>query len=239
MTEQFELVAEVEAVHWWFVTLRERVAAELRAHAPANARVLDAGCGSGRMLGDLPAYRRTGLDVNPQALALARRRYADVEWVAGSVAALPFADESFEVVLSLDVLYSAAVEDDLPAACEMRRVLRPGGTAILNLPAYMWLMSAHDVAANTARRYTARRTRALLHEAGFTAVRVLYRVSTLLPVAVARRLALRGRGRRTDVGHVPDVLNRALLAVNRAESRLARRGLSAPFGLSVFALATR
>jgi SAM-dependent methyltransferase len=239
MTEQFELVAEVEPVHWWFITLRERVASEIRARVPANARVLDAGCGTGRMLSELSEYERTGLDVNPRVLELARRQYPDVKWVEGSVSALPFPDMGFEAVISLDVLYSATVEDDLTAAHELRRVLCPGGIAIINLPAYMWLMSAHDVAANSARRYTARRTQALLYRAGFTIVRTSYRVSTLLPIAAARRLAFRRSRDRTDVGHVPSAVNRVLTAVNRTENRLAYRGIRAPFGLSVFAIATR
>lgn len=238
MTEQFERVAEVEAAHWWFVTLREHVAAELRVSVPADARVLDAGCGTGRMLGELPEYERTGVDVNPRVLEYARSRHPDVEWIEASVLALPFPDRSFDALISLDVLYAAAVEDDLAAARELCRVLRPGGLAIFHLPAYQWLMSGHDVVAKSARRYTARRTRALLREAGFSSVLTSYRVSALFPVAAARRLLTRG-GETTDVGPVPVPLNRALTAINRTESRLIRHGLRAPFGLSVLAVATR
>ncbi len=239
MTEQFELVAEVEADHWWFVTLRERVTDEIRAHVPASSRVLDAGCGTGRTLSELSEYVRTGLDVNPKVLDLARRRYPEIQWIEGSVSALPFSEGHFEAVLSLDVLYSAAVEDDLAAAREIRRVLRRGGIAIFNLPAYTWLMSPHDVVANSARRYTARRTHKLLSEAGFASVRVSYRVSTLLPIAVARRRVLRRNVRGSDVGHVPSSLNRFLTAVNRIENRLAGHGVRPPFGLSVYAIARR
>jgi ubiquinone/menaquinone biosynthesis C-methylase UbiE len=70
---QYMRVAAVQEHHWWFVTLRDRAAGELRARVPPGSRVLDAGCGTGRMLADLADYRRTGLDINPDVLALARR----------------------------------------------------------------------------------------------------------------------------------------------------------------------
>lgn len=238
MTEQFERVAAVEEDHWWFRTLRERVALELRARVPAGARVLDAGCGTGRMLAELPEYDRVGLDLNPRVLDHARGVDAGAEWVEGSITALPFADASFAAVISLDVLYAAGVDDDVVAAAELQRVLRPGGVAIVNLPAYEWLRSGHDVVAHTARRYTARRAADVLRRAGFTAIETDYRVTALFPVAAARRLLTRG-GESTDVSAVPDRVNRALTAVNRAEDRLALRRIRAPFGLSVFVVARR
>jgi hypothetical protein len=117
--------------------------------------------------------------------------------------------------------------------------LRPGGLAIVNLPAYHWLMSAHDLVARSARRYTVRRVRSLLRLADFADVRASYRVSLLFPVAAAHRLATRSADARTDVAEVGPALNRALLAVSLAENRLTRRGLRFPFGLSVFAVARR
>lgn len=237
---QYERVAAVEDHHWWFVTLRERAAAELRARMPPGSRILDAGCGTGRMLTELADYRRTGLDIEPGVLALAKRRAGeDIEWVEGSVTELPFPAESFEAVLSLDVLYSQGVTSDLVGARELRRVLRPGGVAILNLPAYQWLMSAHDAVARTARRYTAPGLRRLLIDAGFGTVSVGYRVSAPFPAAAVHRLVTRGGQARTDVGAVSAPVNRALTAIGRVETRSAMRGLRAPFGLSVFAVARR
>ena len=235
---QYLRVAAVQEDHWWFVTLRDRAAVELRARVPPGSRVLDAGCGTGRMLADLPDYRRTGLDIDPDALAFARGIAGeDIEWVEGSVTELPFTTGSFDAILSLDVLYSQGVSSDLAGARELRRVLAPDGVAILNLPAYQWLISAHDTVARTARRYTVTRLRKLLLDAGFTRVSAGYRVSAPFPVAAAHRLLTRGGDARTDVGEVAPPLNRALTAMGRAETRLARRGVRAPFGLSVFAVA--
>ena len=232
---QYERVHAVEQDHWWFVGLRELVVEALRERLARGARVLDAGCGTGRVLAEMPAdWERVGLDSNPGVLALARAQEG-IEWVEGSIDALPFADASFDAVVSLDVLSDARVADPLKAAGELRRVLRPGGVLVLNLPAYRWLMSGHDIVAQTGRRYTAKGVARLLAELGFGERRVGYRMTALFPVAVARRLARRG-GASTDVGAVPARLNAVLTQLLRIENRIVRR-VRLPFGLSVFAVA--
>src|SRR5262249_40616432 len=76
--------------------------------------------------------------------------------VRGDVGRLPFADAAFDAVLSLDVLYHIAAPGDLAALREIARVLKPGGHAVLNLPAYEFLRGRHDLAIHTRQRYTRR-----------------------------------------------------------------------------------
>ena len=84
----------------------------------------------------------------------------------GSVLTIPFADASFEVVTSMDVLCHAAVEP-ATALAEMRRVLAPGGRLVLNLPAFQWLLSTHDHRVHNVRRFTASQAARMLTDAGF------------------------------------------------------------------------
>ncbi len=73
---------------------------------------------------------------------------------------LPFRDGSFNVVMASDVLEH--IESDGEAVAEIARVLRPGGSAILSVPAHGWLFSQHDTALQHFRRYSKRAVRELL-----------------------------------------------------------------------------
>jgi ubiquinone/menaquinone biosynthesis C-methylase UbiE len=96
-------------------------------------RVLDLGCGTGivaRLLRERlgGAARITGLDVSPVMIAKARSLAPELEWHEGNAMALPFADRSFDLVLSQQVLQF--VPDRMAALREIRRVLVPGGRLI-------------------------------------------------------------------------------------------------------------
>lgn len=100
------------------------------ALAPGQ-RVLDVACGTGALTLSAagrvaPGGAVVGLDANPQMLAVARRKRASgIEWVDGRAEALPFADASFDAVVSQ---FGLMFFDDRAAALrEMWRVLRPGG----------------------------------------------------------------------------------------------------------------
>jgi SAM-dependent methyltransferase len=76
----------------------------------------------------------TGIDVSPVVVDAARARYPRLRAEAADVRKLPFADETFDAVVSNSTLDHFPSQDDIAAALvELRRVLRPGGTLLVTL----------------------------------------------------------------------------------------------------------
>lgn len=234
---------EVEESHFWFVATRRVVMDVLAAGlgpGVAGARVLDLGCGTGYTLTCLPpSARGVGIDRSAHALALATRRGLAGRLVQGDVQRLPFADGAFDAVLALDVLEH--LPDDAAAAREIARVLRPGGCAVVTVPAFRFLWSRHDEALSHLRRYRLGEVSKVLDSAGLTVERSSYYNFWLFPLVAAVRLVGRlrpGAEGRTDVSVPPAAVNRLLTAVLASERHLLRRG-SLPVGVSCILRARR
>lgn len=243
---EYDLMDAAEDGMWWYRALHAEVLAALAAAAAppgaAPGRLLDAGCGTGGFLARLrlarPGQPAAGLEYFPAAAARARAK-AGVPVAVGTVNAMPFADASFTILVSLDVLCHAAA-DPRRALAEMVRVLAPGGRLILNLPAFPWLASAHDAKVHNARRFTAGTARALLAGAGLADIRTRYWNALLLPLMVARRKVLaRAPHHRSDVAPFPPWLDRSLHAVTVAERALSAIGIRFLAGGSVLVTARR
>lgn len=239
--EEYEIMYHLEDTHWWYVGMRGVVSQLLREHDvnsyPETMRVLDAGCGTGGTLQRLQGYAfAAGIDACEEALELCRKRGLH-ELVQGSVAEMPFADGSFDLILSFDVLYHRKVKDDMAALKEFRRLLKPGGRLLVRLPAYNWLRGSHDEAVHTRQRYDAAEIRRKMSQAGFQVERVTYANTVLFPIAALKRLGEMafGWGGGSDVKAVSPLVNRALAGVLGMEARLLSI-TSLPWGLSVFGL---
>lgn len=99
-----------------------------------GAEVLEVGCGSGYFLHRMKEYGAavaSGIDLMEERIAAARARYPTLNVVAGDAAAMPFEDESFDVVTQFTCL-SSVLDRDLRRriAGEMWRVCRPGGAIV-------------------------------------------------------------------------------------------------------------
>jgi SAM-dependent methyltransferase len=205
-------------------------------------RVLDAGCGTGGLIAQLrrhhPDWRLTGIDLVPLACELSRARCgAGAEIIAGSVTALPFADGQFDAVVSNDVI--SQIDGPQAALAEFARVLRPGGTLVINLPAYMWMWSYHDDAVGTTHRYVRPEFAAMLVKAGFTPRRFTYWNALLFPAIWAQRRLLAARDAPSDVRLYPAPIEAACNAIMALEQTWVRMGGAWPWGLSLLGVASR
>ena len=238
--EQYELMFRQEERHWWYLGMRRISEALLERYLPpceGGRRILDAGCGSGGTTRWLEQYGCvTGLDLMPEALELAQQRGVE-RLVRGSVEAIPFRNETFDLVTSFDVLYHLAVGDDLAALAELKRVLKPGGSLLMRVAAYNWIRGAHDTATHTRHRYTRGELVEKLRRTGFEVLRSSYANFSLFPLAPAKRLFERSEPTGpADLWQPPGPLNSLLAELLSLEAGpIARRGL--PVGLSVVAVA--
>lgn len=240
MDRDYELQTHrAEDQHWWYRGRRTVLDVVIDKLAlPSSARILDAGCGSGRNMVELA--RRgpvTGIELSETSVALARQREAG-EVVAGSVLEMPFAEDSFDLAVSLDVIEH--LDDDLAALRELRRTVAPGGALLVTVPAYQWLWSGHDEINHHHRRYTRRSLQRVAERAGWEQVRTTYFNSLLLPVAIALRVLDRINTKTTesslDLWIPPEPLNWVLERPLALEAALIKRGGRIPAGLSLLAV---
>jgi SAM-dependent methyltransferase len=232
---EYTLMDAAEERMWWYRALHARLIAAL---AGVRGRALDAGCGTGGLLARLRAERPDLELVGVEWAESACRRAAvksGAALVRGSTNALPFADRCFAAVIAADVLCHRAV-DPVVALGELKRVLRPGGRLIVNMPAYAWMLSAHDRRVHNVRRQTSRQLAGMLRASGFTRVRARYWNGLLLPVMVVQRKVLwRGDG-ASDVAPFPPWLDATFHGMTEIERRLP---FALPAGGSVLATAER
>lgn len=229
----------VDEHHWWYRGRRRVIRAELdRLTLEPGARVLDAGCGSGRTMQELVDYGRvSGIELDEGAAALARDRQLG-EIAVGRLEELPWPDDTFDLITCLDVIEH--VPDDVVALSELRRVCRPGGRLLVTVPAHQALWSLHDEANHHYRRYSRATLRSAARRADWTIERLSAFNSLLLAPAAVVRVAQRRFGAHdgytTDLDLGPAWLNDVLERPLAAEARWLSRGRTLPVGLSLLAL---
>jgi SAM-dependent methyltransferase len=239
--EEYRKLAEVEDRMWYFEALNRRFTNALdRASVPAKARVLDAGCGTGGLIRFLrqqrPGWEMTGLDFMPLACELARER-TRAEIVQGSIMELPFENESFDAIISADVV--CQVEDDRQALREFSRCVRPGGLVVVNVPAYRWLWSYHDDTCHTKHRYTRAELVDKFGSEGFQVTLATYANLLPLPLIAARRKIFPPANPTSDVRLYPKPIELAFAGMAAVERAWISWGLTLPLGSSVFIVARR
>jgi SAM-dependent methyltransferase len=225
---------------WWYRGLRLHFQEALRrANLPSDAMVLDAGCGTGANLVLLSRTftRAVGCDLSERAVRFSSERGLKRVLVA-DVNHLPFKSGVFDGVLCSDVLECAEV-DERSAVGELARVSRAGARIILSASAYPFLMSEHDRAVHSVRRYSARGLKDKVSVPGIQIVAARHLFGFFFLPIVAYRLLRRAlrRGDRpggpqSDLFALPSFVNQLLFGVTRLEvavSRLARL----PFGTTL------
>jgi len=210
-------LAALEDTHWWYRERRHLLEKSLEGITPGDALDIGAaGGGNTRVLRAL-GWRPVAAEYGPEGAEVAQER--GLATVRADARFLPLADASLDLVVAFDIL-EHIVEDDL-AAAEIRRVLRPGGTFLVAVPADPRLWSAHDDAVDHVRRYTRETLSGVLHRGGFDIVQMSSWNVLLRPVVALRRRKAAG----SDLDDVHPVVNAGLRAIIAAERYLPLKQL--------------
>jgi len=151
----FEVVADVDQRHWWFLGRRRILRNVVAALLPPNPNttIVDVGCGTGANIAALADdYRCVGIDTSADAIEFARQRFPKVTFFTG-IAPRDLGEEAAraDAMLLMDVLEH--VPNDRAVLEPLIRAAHPGALILITVPADMKLWSSHDVGLLHYRRY--------------------------------------------------------------------------------------
>lgn len=212
-SHEISKLASLEDSHWWYAARRALLARSLEGTVPGRALDTGAGAGGNTRVLQNAGWSATALEYSRTGAEIARQRGLSV--VQADATALPFPNEAFDLVVSMDLWEH--IPDDATAAAEASRVLRPGGRLFLAVPADMRLWSGHDVAVGHVRRYERVGLTELVEGAGFTIHSARPWNVLLRPLVRLRRGGRNSQELSSDLERVPRALNASLRAIVEAE----------------------
>jgi len=201
----------------------------------SGVRILDYGCGSGVIVGQLQArsYNVCGTDISRKAIEYGTSQGIKNLYSTNGIE-VDFPDESFDLILAMDVVEHIN-EDDL-VMHELERLLRPNGRLIITVPAYQWMWGVQDEVSHHFRRYSMKSIIKLV--SNFSSLSVLkktYFNTFLFPAVALVRLVSKWfniKNRESDFDISDNFLNPIFYLIFNTEIKLLK-WIRYPFGVSI------
>ncbi len=240
----YEQFAELEENHFWFKGRRSIFFDQIGKHLNNQKAldILEIGCGTGGMLSPLAQFGTvTGIDIADDCMRYCYSR-GFPQMAVGSGDALPFADNSFDLIALFDVIEH--IPDDTAVLREVQRVVKPDGIVFLSVPAYQFLFSQNDRLVHHQRRYTRGQLCNVIEKAGLTPAKATYFNTFLFPLILPVVLVLKLKeallglpDEQTNLTHqFFKPINDIFTAIMSGERWLLRH-MDFPFGHSLIAIA--
>ena len=174
---------------------------------------LDSGSGTGLnslIIGEF-ANKVEGLEMSPEAIRLSALRAPNLVVKEGSFPESQL-EKQYDLISLFDVLEH--IKDDQKSINRIGEALKPGGLAVLTIPAYPWLWSEHDKTLHHFRRYRKQDLVNLVNQAGGLKIEYMsyFNTTLFLPIIAFRGLRnlLHFNNHKTDDFLVPKTLNTLL-----------------------------
>jgi 2-polyprenyl-3-methyl-5-hydroxy-6-metoxy-1,4-benzoquinol methylase len=227
--EEYQMMFDAEDNHWWYRALQHKCLIAMREQRVLKeASILDAGCGTGGMLGFLKnrGYRNLqGFDISEKAIEYCKVRQLDCIKAGIFELKNAFIKGYFEVIICADVLYF--FEDKRKPLEVLRGLMKSNGIIIINMPALSLFSGSHDAAVGIRKRITKRELIRDVENSGFKVLKASYWPFVLSPAVYVvrkyRTLKSRGnspRSAKSDLEFSPGIVNSLLYYICNLESNL-------------------
>jgi len=233
----------LESDFWWYKVLHDLVELTIGKKKKNGAiSLFDAGCGTGRMMEILQKYGSvSGIDYSADAIGFAEKRgLKNIE--LGDLNEYNFKNDSYDVIVCLDVLYHTGILNDLAVVEKFHHALKKDGILIINLPAFGYLKRSHDAVVHAKKRYRKNPFVKELKNIGFSIVNSGYRMPHLYFIILITKLFQRnGKSNESDsdLQEISGWLNNLLYNFGKFENWWLTRGFSLPVGSSLFIVAKK
>lgn len=234
---EYKNIYKNEGNHFFYVSTHQLIISLIDSFVAGkkrNLKILDAGCGTGLLAKKLQKFGDvTGVDFSTEALYFAKKRGIKVK--RSSVEKLPFENNVFDIVLSIDVIASKSIKNDLLPLIEFYRVLKPGGILILRVSANKWLRLIHDKHVHLGRRYERKELFEKLSKVGFIVEKLSFIHSILFPLIVLRHVwekISRPKATKSAIEEINPLVNSLLTQLLLIEAKLFTK-FDIPFGVGL------
>lgn len=241
-SEDLEILHEQSSrTHFIDVWTRRAILARL-GRLPCRPTVIDVGCSTGHLLGDLrraiPDASLIGVDLVAGGLRKAHESVPDARLLQADACALPLADASVDAAVSANLLEH--VPQDQRALTEIFRILRPGARAVIAVPVGPDNYDYYDRFLGHERRYARGELARKAYAAGFEVLDDIHLGALLYPAFWAVKQRNRRRYGHIDGGVLETKVSEAIGRTNdsalgrfacRVEELLLALGVELPFGI--------